>query len=35
MVGPIQGSGFEFWLRHQVGWVGFFLNQNDVILVKK
>jgi hypothetical protein len=32
-LGPIQGSGFRFWLSHRVSSV--FLNQNDVVLVKK
>jgi len=39
VAGPVQGSGFGFWLGHRV-WLGrpdqfFKKNQNDVVLVKK
>ena len=33
--GPIQGLGSGFWPDHRVARINFFLNQNDVILVKK
>jgi hypothetical protein len=39
VAGPVQGLGSRFWLGHQVltGSPGqlFFLNKNDVVLVKK
>jgi len=35
--GPVQGPGSGFWPGHQVGRVNsfYFLNQNNVVLVKK
>ena len=34
--GLVQGSDSEFWSGHRIAWVKFFfLNQNDVVLVKK
>ena len=36
MAGPVQGLDSRFWLSHRIVRVNsFFLNQNDVVLVKK